>query len=177
MDSHIIQFYEDDASYADLVLAFIGPGLRAGDSCILWATQTHRTFLEGRLKACGLVDNGAVVSAPGSYLTADIDETFATFMVNGWPDEKRFTDFAHELVDQAAKRGNGYVRILGEGAGVLFDRGERDAGIRLEQLWNQLLVTHRLSLCCSYPAWVLDVERHRAPIHATCREHTGVCIA
>lgn len=177
MDSHIIQFYKDDKSYAELLLAFIEPGLQAGDSCVMWAAQAHRDILEVQLKARGLVNNGAVVSAPGSYLAVDIDESFAKIMVNGWPDEERFADFARGLVDQAAKRGNGRVRIFGEGAGALFDCGEGDAGIRLEQFWNQLPVTQLISLCCSYPARVLAVEHHRALLHATCNEHTGVCFS
>jgi hypothetical protein len=178
MGSHIIDFYEDDASYANLLLGYIDPALRAGDACIVGATKTHRDALETQLKARGLYDHDhdRVVAGTGSYLALDMNELLSKFMVDGWPDEQRFADLAGGLIEQAAKQGNGRVRIFGEGVGMLFAGGKPEAAIRLEELWNQLSKTHSFSAICSYPARVLSMEQHRMAIHATCNEHSGVCL-
>jgi hypothetical protein len=176
MGSHIIDFYEDDASYASLLLSYIDPALRAGDACIVGATQLHRDDLEAQLKARGLYDDGHVIAGSGSYLALDIDEMLSKFMVGGWPDAESFAAFIGGLIEQAAKRSNGRVLIFGEGVGMLFDGGKTEAAIRLEQLWNQLAMTHSFWAMCSYPARVLSMEQHRMSIHAACHEHSGICL-
>jgi hypothetical protein len=176
MDSHIIDFYEDDASYGDLLLCHIDPALRAGEACVVLATKPHRESLEAQLTARGLYANGVVASVPGAYIALDMKEVLAMFMVDGWPDEQRFVAMAGGLVEQAAKLGNGRARIFGEGVGMLFEDGKHEAAIRLEQLWNQLSATHSFTAICSYPARLLGVEQHRMSIHATCNEHSGICL-
>lgn len=176
MGSHIVQFYEDDASIANLWLSFIDTGLRAGDSCVVLATKPHRDSLEAQLRAHGIYHNGATVSSSGSYVALDAAEILAQFMVDGWPAEKRFANVLGGILKQAAKDGNGRVRIFGEMSRLLFDRGKPEATIRLEKLHNQLFKTHSFSLICPYSARALSMEQHRKSLHAICKEHAGICL-
>jgi hypothetical protein len=34
---------------------------------------------------------------------------------------------------------------------LLWDAGQSDAALRLEQLWNQIAQSHSFSLVCAYP--------------------------
>ncbi|HEY4384715.1 MAG TPA: MEDS domain-containing protein, partial [Ktedonobacteraceae bacterium] len=62
---HMVQFSEDDASLINAVSAFISAGMRAGDACIIVATESHRERLEHHLRADGL--DTAFAQAAGSY--------------------------------------------------------------------------------------------------------------
>ncbi|OXH85026.1 hypothetical protein CA830_29965, partial [Burkholderia multivorans] len=43
------------------------------------------------------------------------------------------------------------VHAFGEMVAVLCARGQPDAALRLEALWNELIERHRFSLYCGYP--------------------------
>ena len=88
LDTHTVQFYEDDAFLIDAVARFIGGGLGAGDAVIVIATKTHRSDLEERLRVRGL--DAGVAREYGHYVSMDAAETLSKFMVDGWPDEARF---------------------------------------------------------------------------------------
>ena len=86
--AHVVQFSEDDASLINAVSAFISAGLRAGDACIILATESHRESLEHRLQADGL--DVASARAMGAYISLDAAATLAHFLVDGQPESARF---------------------------------------------------------------------------------------
>ena len=54
---------------------------------------------------------------------------------------------------------------------LLVDAGNRQAAMKLEDLWNDIASTHRFALYCAYPIGAdLDVTS----LGAVCRGHTGV---
>src|ERR1700674_2537433 len=133
--AHMVQLSEDDASLIDAVSAFISAGLRAGETCIILATESHRESLEYRLQADGL--DVAVAQEAGAYISLDAAATLAHFLVDGQPEPARFTEVIGPLIEQAAQ-GSRRVRIFGEMVALLWAQGNRTAAIRLEELWNEL---------------------------------------
>lgn len=166
-NAHVVQFYEGDASFADLVMAYLEAGLRAGDACVVVATGPHRELLEARLRARETTDDGSVE-------VLDARETLGKFMVDGWPDEKRFGATVGAILRRASNGGRHKVRVFGEMVSVLLAEGNTNATVRLEQLWNQLILELSFSLLCSYPVHALRTEEHHRSIRMICAEHSGV---
>jgi hypothetical protein len=145
---HIAQFYEDDGVLLDTLAGFVGGGLKSGESAIVLATAKHLEVLEERLADSGL--DVAAARAQDHYISMIAEEALGEFMVNQWPDDKRFTEFVTELIARAHANGR-RVRAFGELVALLWARGDVAATIRLEFLWHQLCHTQAFSLFCAYP--------------------------
>jgi PAS domain S-box-containing protein len=166
MDGHFVQFYEGDAFLVDEVTRFIGSGLMTGDAGIVIATQAHREALRLRLQP--------PAADAGAYLVLDAEETLSRFMLNGAPDEKRFTETLGDVIRGAGRNGARRVRAFGEMVAVLWDEGKSEAALELERLWNDLAKKHAFSLFCAYPMRSFArSEDGKAFLHV-CAEHTHV---
>ena len=171
--AHVVQFSEDDASLINAVSAFISAGLRAGDACIILATESHRESLEHRLQADGL--DVASARAVGAYISLDAAATLAHFLVDGQPEPARFTEAIGPLIEQAAQ-GSRRVRIFGEMVALLWAQGNRTAAIRLEELWNELGQAQSFSLFCAYPMQSFGGSAHEGQFSQICQQHSQVLL-
>lgn len=146
---HAVRFYQDAASLADLVCAFVGDGLKEGEPAVLIATAEHTEFFRKCFTARG-VDVGAVI-ASGSLTLLDADHTLSMFMRDGVPMAKAFVDAISPTLRFAASRHPGRaIRAYGEMVDVLWRKGQTAAAIRLETLWNDLGRSHEFKLLCGY---------------------------
>lgn len=57
---------------------------------------------------------------------------------------------------------------------LLWQQGNAEAAIRLEQYWNDLAKTHSFSLLCGYPLGGFNREHHRESFARICSEHRAV---
>jgi hypothetical protein len=64
------------------------------------------------------------------------------------------------------------VRAYGEMVDVLWQRGERDAAIRLEEFWNDLARLQTFCLLCAYYIDHLDPAAYAGPLECVCKVHT-----
>jgi hypothetical protein len=92
-------------------------------------------------------------------------------MVDGWPNETRFTSKVGRIVQQAALKGP--VRIFGEMVAVLCAEVKMKAAIRLEELWNELAAKHEFALLGGYPISSFQ-DQNDESFHQVCRTHTYV---
>lgn len=168
---HVVQFYEHDAFLLDTLSGFIGAGLRAGEGCLVVATKPHRESLEDRLTAYGL--DLTLARTQHQYLALDAAETLAAFMVDGTPDQQRFTAVVGSLVARLAER-HRRVRIFGEMVALLWAEGNGAAATRLEELWNALRKTHPFSLFCAYPMRGFRGVAHADAFAEICMQHSQV---
>jgi signal transduction histidine kinase/CheY-like chemotaxis protein len=168
---HFVQFYENDAYLIGSVGAFIGGGLDAGGGAVVIATRAHRAALQRKLRARGFDLAGA--RARGQFVALDAEETLAQFMVGGVPDPRRFAEVIGATVARAA-RGRPRVRAFGEMVALLWAQGNRDAAIRVEELWNDIAKAHTFALLCAYPLSGFDRGDTAGPFDAVCRCHTRV---
>src|SRR5258707_3292482 len=81
LNTHSVQFYEEDSFLLDSLTKLIGTTLMAGDVAFVVATPAHREGLAERLKALGL--DLEVSAKRGQYCAFDAAETLARFMGNG----------------------------------------------------------------------------------------------
>lgn len=145
---HIAHFYEDEESFLLTLAGFIAEALNKEESAIVIATPRHLAGLEQRLEKCQLDLAGALLDE--RYIALDAETTLAGFMRRDWPDDQLFEEMIGNLIRRASKKGRG-VRAFGEMVALLWGKGQREATIRLEYLWNSFCQNYGFSLLCSYP--------------------------
>jgi PAS domain S-box-containing protein len=171
--AHRVQFYEHDAFLVDSVAGFVGGALGAGGVAITIATAVHRERVEAQLRARAIDVDAA--AAQRRYLALDAAETLAKFMVEEWPDERRFTDVLGGIIAAAAAaHPHATVHVFGEMVALLWADGKHDAAVRLEKMWNDLARTMTFSLMCGYAIGSFARDMHRAPFVAICDAHDDV---
>lgn len=174
-DAHKVQFYHEDSFLLDQLDQFIAPVLGSGNSVILIVDRDHRDGLYDRLRSRGT--EFALAVGQERFLLLDAEETLEKFMVNGMPDPARFTRVLTGRLTRlaaAAKSKNPRIVAFGEMVALLWGRGQQDAAIRLEQLWNQLAAIHSFQLLCAYPARFFSRRSDREAFLKICAEHTHV---
>lgn len=157
--NHFVQLYQHDAPLADAVAEYIGAGLERGDAAIIIATPAHRAaFLERLEKTPALA-------------MLDAEETLARFMANGMPQWQPFHEAIGGLIAELRLR-YPTVCAYGEMVDVLWQRGEREAAIRLEEYWNELAKLQTFSLFCAYRIDPFDRGVYGGPLESLCKVHT-----
>jgi signal transduction histidine kinase len=170
--AHTVQFYAEDTFLLDDLSRFIGTALVAGDAAVVIATKAHRDGLAQRLQSLGF--DSAKPIAQGRFMALDAAETLSKFMREGQPDAALFSEVLGSVLGQAATAAGGLRRIaaFGEMVFLLWAKGNAEAALRLEQLWNALAKSHALSLRCAYPMSGFDREEHSDLFVKICAEHS-----
>jgi hypothetical protein len=109
------------------------------------------------------------------YIPLNISQLLSKVMVGGTPDATRFMNAAGEVVAEAAQRSAGRhrrVAACGECAPTLWARGDVDAAIQLEHLWDEVARSQPMDTQCAYPMTIRQ-ENARA-LRRLCAEHTVV---
>ena len=163
---HLVQVYRDDDFLGDAVAEYIRTGLRSGDAVILIATPLHRAAFLRRLDQ----DAGKALRR-GQLRVMDAQETLAAFTPGGMPDWHTFHLLIGGLIAELRLQ-YPHVRAYGEMVDVLWQRGQRDAALRLEEFWNDLTRLQTFSLLCTYYMDVLDGAAYAGPLECVCQVHT-----
>jgi len=168
--SHFVQFYDNDYFLLDSITKYVSSGLKAGDACVVIATEEHRNALSAKLMRRGLdvVNDGL----GDRYFAYDAQKTLARFLINHVIDAQLFRKFAGEIVAQAGRQGR-HVRAFGEMVALLARQGNFKAAIQLEQLWNELQNKHEFSLFCAYSLNTFSAESSKVLIDI-CGHHSQV---
>jgi hypothetical protein len=101
----------------------------------------------------------------------DAEATLAKFMANGMPQWKPFHEVIGGLIAELRLR-HPAVRAYGEMVNVLWQRGERDAALRLEEYWNELGRLQTFSLFCAYRMDPFDRDQYGGAIESVCKVHS-----
>jgi hypothetical protein len=140
--------YRDDRVLVEAVSLFAGAAFGRNEAAVLVATRPHAEAVEQRLEDDGF--DVATLKRWAQLSMPDAEEVLSRFMVDGMPDETRFKAVVRDLV--TATRASGRfrtVRVYGEMVNVLW-ADNLPAAIRLEELWNDAIEEHSISLFCSY---------------------------
>jgi hypothetical protein len=173
---HEAVFYSNDAQLLDNMSEFIGAALSTGNAAVVVATGSHRDDLVHRLQAYGLDVDAALEE--GRYIALDAADTISTCLVNGVLDSGRFLEAFGNLISTASHAAKGEHRrvvVFGEGADLLWKRGNAEAAIQDEKLCNQLIKQCGLHFLCGYAVagnikGLMDDE----VVQRICHEHSSV---
>lgn len=173
---HRVHFYVDDEAFLSGLTSFIEAGLKAGNPVIAVATRLHRKSLLERLLARGV--DGIAAMEQGLYLSLDVDEALATFMVGDLPDPARFLKIFGDVLSSAAEMAIGehpQVLACGEFAPVLWERGKAEAAVQVEHLTDEVARTSNVDILCGY-VWNSFQRQQQSHIYQkVCAEHSAVC--
>jgi PAS domain S-box-containing protein len=144
--SHVVHFYDKEATLHDCVAAFIGDGLLAAQPAVIIATLERRQAFQARLAP--QVDIARAVES-GALTLLDARETLESFMRGDSLDPTAFEQVAETVLTRAAPPG-APVRLFGEMVDVLCREGRGESALELEQLWSRLARKRRFTLFCGY---------------------------
>lgn len=166
--AHIAQFHSDNRTLADRACEFFAIGADVGDALIVIATPEHRSMIEDCLGKRG-VDVRALAML-GRYSAHDAAETLSRLLVARKPSPLLFGEVVGSAISRLRPE-SGRVRAFGEMVSLLWAAGDRDAAIRLEEIWNDWIGFHPLSLMCGYE---FDGAMDARGFSAIARTHTDV---
>lgn len=168
---HLAFFYEQDKALVDALASFVSAGLDGGEVCIVIATEAHRVALDERLAARGI--HVRQINASGRFIALDAHSLLASLLVDGMPDADLFAREVGSVVAGALQSGRP-VRALGEMAALLWCDGNFAGALRLEELWTDLLRSHRFCLVCAYAISGCDGAEMSVEIEAVCTAHRNL---
>ena len=170
---HFVEFYDNDPALIDSIARFISTGLNQGEAAIVVATRAHAGALDEAFRNAGVNTDGA--REQGLLVSLDARESLDLLMHAGMPSTDKFEELMGATISRAAAGGR-RVRIFGEMVALLWEQGNLEGALRLEDLWNYLAESHRFRLFCAYPVGAFG-ERDLAPLRAVCHSHTHLITA
>jgi hypothetical protein len=165
---HVVQIYENDEIFLDLLTGYVSGGISAGDCVVVIATSAHLKAINTRLDNIGY--SVAHLKHKNQYIAFDGDEALSRFMTNNWPDEKLFLEFVGDVINKA-KSDKRNVRTFSEMVAILWTSGYTRATVELEHLWNKFCERENLCLFCAYPRQAFNQNASESVMHI-CGAHS-----
>lgn len=169
--AHALHVYSDDTALATTVAGFLAPAFADGHAILSIGTRPHIAAIEQRLRTDGHDVDAA--RARGQYLTLDAERAVALLLHDGLPTKETFDRVVGAHLDRLVAD-HGKVRAFGEIVNVLWRDGKRAAALRLEELWNDALGYHPLSLICGYAERTIREPASSAPPEVVSSVHGRV---
>jgi hypothetical protein len=168
---HAVQFYENDTYLRGVVVSFLADGVRGGHPAVAIATGAHCKAFSAGLDAKGFPVDALVRDGKLRFLDAAavLDE----ILVDGMPDPVLFRTKVGDVVERAGGRTR-VVRAYGEMVDVLWARGNPNAALRLEELWNALAGEFKFALLCGYDLAHFLTPDQAAAFENVCAQHHHV---
>jgi hypothetical protein len=158
--AHAAQIYVEADELAESVAEYFAAGFEAGEPAVLVATEEHANLVAERLAAAGW--DAFRIEELGLLVAVDAETTLGQIMEGQHPSPVAFERVIGGLLDALGERFHERrVRAFGEMVNVLCERGQRDAAVELEELWNDLARTRNFSLLCGYRLDVFDRSSQR----------------
>jgi hypothetical protein len=168
---HVVAFYEDEGFLGSSVTDFLLDGLRRGETVHIIATAQHRAAFEAGLTAAGIdVERRRL---EGRYVELDAAATLASLRSSATLDTAVIRRQVGDWLARAAADGR-RIRIYGEMVALLWEAGDLDLALRLEEHWEELTAGVAVPVLCGYPMRSFATAEATALFHAVCDRHTGV---
>ena len=169
--SHAVQFYDDHDFLVETVAAFIGHGLDSGHSALVVATPEHTDGIILRLGK----DRVANALAEKRLMLADADALLARFMFGGELSPPACANALDVVLRELpAAAAGGPLRAFGEMVDRLWQHGQAEAAMQLEEVWCQICDEQKISLLCGYAMSTFYKQDESPRFHEVCRLHSHV---
>jgi hypothetical protein len=146
--AHIVYSYADDNDLADAVALFASAGLSKKEAVILIVTVEHENLIRQRLEQEGF--DQLELQRSGQLVFANAENVLTAFLLGGIIDEQQFKTGIGSLIDSVRKGvGTRSVRVFGEMVDLIWTSNLL-ATLRLEQLWNEAIESHSVTVLCAY---------------------------
>lgn len=168
---HFVKFYDGERDLVEGVGPFLVEGLRNAEMAVVIATEQHRRLIGEYLRDAGLPMGQ--LEDDGLYVALDAAAVMRSFMVDGMPVREKFREAVVPFALAAAAK-NHPLRAFGEMVGILWKSGNVKGAVRLEQLWNEVVDAHGLSLYCAYSARMIAETADLRATREMCQTHSHV---
>ncbi len=168
--SHHVVFHESEGELAARVTDYLVEAMARGGVAIVAATPDHRQAFRDRLIRAGV--DLARATASGTYIELDAAAVVETFMIHGWADPASFWRAITPLL-KVSEPGRRPVAIFTEMVALLWQRGQVNAAVDVEALWNELAKQYTFDILCAYPVAALDEPEHADAIAEVCSAHSA----
>lgn len=171
---HVLQLYlcRDQSFFGRAVALFAAAGLKKQEGVILVATRPHSDALLPLLESHG-VDVPAA-TARGQLTVLDAEQTLPRFLVRGMPDAGTFKGIAADVIAKVRKAGYRRVRWWGEMVNLLWEAGNVEGFVRLEEMFDDLAREHAIAIFCSVVMDPFDIEVHDISLPGALKTHSHV---
>ena len=168
---HLVTFYEHASYLTASVRPFLLAGLERGETILVVATAEHRTAFARAVTASG--HDLEHSRRAGHYVELDAADSLAGLLTQEGLPPARFDRRVARPVTEMAQNPQG-LRVYGEMASLLWQRGDLDLALELEDRWNDLLRRVPMRLFCGQPLSAFDTAQTTARFHDMCARHTVV---
>ena len=168
--AHLVQFYHDPVVLGSSVSLYLGEGLDRGEAAVVVTTPERWNDFRRGLEERGL--DCERLQEEEQLTVKDAARTLELFMRNGMPDAELFRQSIAPVFTHLAARGYPHIRAYGEMVSLLWRRGQQEAAVHLEVLWNEIRRMHRFTLLCAYEGDALALEFHGRPGLRITEEHS-----
>ena len=125
LDTHSVQFYEDETFLVRTLREFLTAGLKAGDRIVVIATKSHRDAFLAALDQ----RRAREAIANGQLTLLDATESLSKFMVGDMPDPDLFRDLVSRVFSKAQEgHPKARLRAYGEMVDSALEGGEFPGG-------------------------------------------------
>jgi PAS domain S-box-containing protein len=172
--AHSVQLYgSDERSLTINVARYIADGLRRGEGVVVIAEPAHTAAFLRQLQMVGAEPYCAVQQKQLAF--HDAETTLDSILAGGNPDRALFEQVVGAAVNEVRGwKDDREKRAYGEMVGVLWRRGETAAAIRLEEIWNEYILSAKFQLFCGYPIDIFGAEFQSHPVEQILLNHTHV---
>ena len=168
---HVCQFHRDRTTLTEAAYVFLEGGLRRGNSVVVIATPEHTELFLARLSAGNF--HPTALRNSGQLELLDAATLLGQVAANRLPEWGRFRDTLAAVLERVKSFGNG-TRIYGDIGWMLWNDGNTEAAIRVEELWNALARLYPFALYCNYMLDTQYEESYTGPLEELGRTHTEI---
>ena len=168
---HFAQFHRDTDTLTESAFVFLEAGLRSGNSLLIIGPAERVEQLFDRLATARFHPKSLADS--GQLAVMDSMPIIEQLVSNGETEWARFRAMVTPVLSRLRPYGRG-TRIYGEIANVLWQAGETDAAVRLEDFWNALAGSLSFSLFCGFTMDTHCEKTYSAPLEELGRTHSDI---
>ncbi|HEY1266308.1 MAG TPA: MEDS domain-containing protein [Candidatus Binatia bacterium] len=167
-----MQFHKSSERLAAEIAGFTSAGLASGEAVVIVASERHGKCILKALADLG-VDSGRC-QASGQLKLWNAEATLATIMGPTGPDRERFHAAFGDMIVEIKAAGYEHIRVYGEMAPMLWQRGNFTGALRLEGYANELVNLYGLPIFCGYMLDGFREDSYAGPLSDLGRIHTDI---
>jgi hypothetical protein len=151
-EGHIVAYYETDDLLLESLCAYLNSSSEQ-QSCIV----ITKPLIISRLHKTLSSNNSSKTHSNEQFTAMDSLSVLDDFMIEGKPSKKLFFSLMNTVIENTPNN-NKPLRIYGDMVVKLWESGDKEAALDLEQLWTELGKIHTFSLYCAYPLKILELK-------------------
>lgn len=168
---HLAQFHREPGTLTESVYLFVESGLRRGNSVVIIAPPENTDRFIARLEA-GQFHPAGLRSA-GQLELIDAARLMDRVTANGKPEWALFRPALAQIFERVRAFGRG-TRVFSEMASLMWQDGNSEGAIRIEELWNALAQTHSFALYCGFLLDTQCEKSYAGPLEELGRTHSDI---